>query len=133
MKTSTIRQTVSFCAQPTDVYKALMDSEKHSEFTGSAAKISPKIGGRFTTYGGYAEGRNIELLPSSKIVQSWRASDWPEGHESKITFLLFKEKNGTRLEFIHENVPYKNAKDIAEGWAEYCWKPLRAYLLKNAR
>ena len=43
-----IRQTVTFKASPHAIYEALMDSKKHSEFTGGEAKISRKIGGKFS-------------------------------------------------------------------------------------
>lgn len=41
--TKTIEQTVTFKAVPHDVYEALMDSEKHSEFTGARANISQEV------------------------------------------------------------------------------------------
>ena len=37
--TKTIEQTVTIKANPHDVYEALMDSEKHSQFTGAPADI----------------------------------------------------------------------------------------------
>ena len=83
MKTKTIKQSVTFRAKPHDVYEALMDSDKHSRFTGGKAHISRQIGGKFSTFDGYSEGVNIELVPDKKIVQSWRAGDWPEGHYSQ--------------------------------------------------
>ena len=75
MKTRTIRQTVAFKATPHEVFEALMDSKKHSEFTGGKAKISRNVSGKFTAYDGYAEGTNLELVKDKKIVQTWRASD----------------------------------------------------------
>jgi activator of HSP90 ATPase len=76
-----------------------MDSRKHSKFSGSKASISRKIGGKFTAFDSYAEGNNIQLIPDLKIVQSWRASDWPEGHYSQVTFSFKQIKGGTRLTF----------------------------------
>ena len=37
VSTKTIEQTVEFSASPHEVYEALMDSEKHSAFTGAKA------------------------------------------------------------------------------------------------
>ena len=42
--TKTIEQSVTFNASPHDVYEALMDSEKHSQFTGAKALISREVG-----------------------------------------------------------------------------------------
>jgi len=44
MKTNIIKQKVRFKASPLQVYSALMDSKKHSGFTGEPAKISAKEG-----------------------------------------------------------------------------------------
>jgi len=40
------RQSVIIKATPREVYEALMDSRKHSRFTGAKASISRKVGGR---------------------------------------------------------------------------------------
>jgi uncharacterized protein YndB with AHSA1/START domain len=46
MKMRNIRQSITIKATPQDVYEALMDSRKHSRFTGARARMSRKIGGR---------------------------------------------------------------------------------------
>jgi activator of HSP90 ATPase len=125
MKTKTIRQSVTFKASPHEVYEMLMDSRKHSKFTGEKARISRKVGGKFSAYGGYIEGVNLDLIPDRKIVQSWRGNDWPEGHYSKSTFSLKKVKNGSRLTFRQSGVPDKYYNDISQGWRDYYWKPMK--------
>jgi uncharacterized protein YndB with AHSA1/START domain len=40
-----IEQTVTFDASPEQVFEALMDSKKHSAFTGAAARVSREVGG----------------------------------------------------------------------------------------
>jgi len=130
MDTKIIRQTVTFKAAPHEVYEALMDSKKHSKFTGGEAVISRKVGGKFTAYDGYAEGVNLELVPDIKIVQSWRASDWPDGQYSKATFVLQEIPGGTRLAFTQTDVPAEFAADVAQGWKDYYWAPMKAMLEK---
>ncbi len=90
MKTKTVRQSVTFKATAHDVYETLMDSRKHARFTQAKARISRKVGGKICAYDGYIDGTNLELIPDAKIVQSWRGSDWPEGHYSRATFCLKK-------------------------------------------
>ena len=75
VSTKTVEQTVIVNASPHDVYEALMDSEKHSQFTGAEAVISREVGGFFTAYDGALSGVMLELVPDSKIVQTWRGSD----------------------------------------------------------
>jgi activator of HSP90 ATPase len=130
METKTIKQTATFKASPHEVYETLMDENRHAEFTEGEAKISRKLGGRFSTFDGYAEGINIELEQDKKIVQTWRAEDWPKGHYSKITFVLTKVTAGTRLTFTQTGVPEEFADDVAQGWKDYYWQPMKKLLEK---
>jgi len=130
MKIKTIRQSVTIKATPHEVYEALMDSRKHSKFTGAKASISRKIGGKFKAYGDYISGVNLDLVPDKKIIQSWRGSDWTKGHYSKVTFSLKKVKNGTRLTFRQSGLPEKYYKDINQGWRDYYWKAMKELLEK---
>lgn len=70
-----IKQIVMIQATPEDVYEALMDSRRHAKLTGGGARISRKVGGRFSVFDGYAKGKNLKLVPGRKIVQTWRADD----------------------------------------------------------
>ncbi|HUL29252.1 MAG TPA: SRPBCC family protein [Thermodesulfobacteriota bacterium] len=128
MEMKTIRQSVTFKASPHAVYEALMDSRRHARFTGAKAKISRKVKGKFFAYDGYIEGVNLDLVPDKKIVQSWRGSDWPEGHFSRATFSLKKVENGVRLTFTQSKVPARHYRDISRGWRDYYWKPMKEML-----
>lgn len=130
MKTKTIRQTITFKASPHEVYEALMDSRKHSEFTGAEANISRKVGGKFNAYDGYAEGTNLELVKDKKIAQKWRADDWPAGHYSTVTFVLEKVGDGTKLKFTQTGVPEDQYEPISQGWVEHYWDNMKKMLEK---
>jgi activator of HSP90 ATPase len=125
-----IKQTVTFKATPHDVYEALMDSVKHAAFTSAAAEISREIGGGYMAYDGYISGKNIELIPDKKIVQSWRAVDWDDGYLSTITFVLTPVPEGTRLDFTHADVPEGTEAEFTQGWIENYWEPLKRFLEK---
>jgi len=126
-----VRQSATFKATPHQVYEALMDSRQHARFTGDAASISRKVGGKIMAYGGYITGANLELASDKKIVQTWRASDWPEGHISKVTFRMTAVKGGTRLTFTHSGVPDEQFEAIKRGWIEHYWTPMKAMLEKG--
>jgi activator of HSP90 ATPase len=126
-----IQQTVTFKASPHEIYEMLMDSARHAAFTGDAADISRAVGGEFTAYGGYITGKNLELLPDQKIVQSWRAADWTEGLFSTVTFALIPTAGGgTRLDFTQAGVPDGTEAEFAQGWNDNYWTPMRAMLEK---
>jgi len=132
MKTRTIEQTVIFAASPHDVYELIMDEKKHAKFTDGKAKVSREIDGAFSAYDGWIFGKNVELVQDKKIVQTWAANDdeWPEGHESKVTFEFKKTKDGTELTFTHEKVPKEWYDDLCHGWIEHYWEPMKKALGK---
>ncbi len=128
METKTIKQSVTFKASPHDVYEALIDAKKHAEFTGGKATISRKVGGKFNVFDGYATGVNKELDPDKKIVQTWRADDWPEGHYSEVTFAFAKADGGTKMTFTQTGVPEDQFEDVSQGWKDYYWTPMKKML-----
>jgi activator of HSP90 ATPase len=132
MKTIRFKQIIIFKASPEEIYNALMDSKKHSLFTGGKAVIGKKAGDTFSAYDGYITGKNIELIPGKKILQTWKATDdgWPEDHYSTIEFVFKKTKEGTELQFTHTNIPTTVKANYAQGWDDYYWEPMKAMVEK---
>ena len=128
MTDKTIVQLAVFETGARRVYDALMDSGRHSAFTGDTATIAAKVGGKFTAYGDYITGTFLEIVPNKKIVQRWRASDWPEGAWSKVTIELQEIRGATTLHFKQEGVPEEFAEEVAQGWHDFYWDKLRTYL-----
>ena len=128
IKTKTLSQTVNFKASPHEIYEMLMDSEKHSKFSGAKAVISRDVNGAFTAYDGFIEGVNIELVPDKKIVQKWRGSDWAEGHYSVATFELKDVDGSTELTFTQTDVPEEHYDHISKGWYEHYWDKIKKAL-----
>ncbi len=122
-----IKQKIFIPASPNEVYDALMDEKKHSEFTQAKARIENKVGGKFSVWDGYATGENLVLKPGEEIVQTWWASDWPDGIISKVTYRFSSKQNGCEIKFEHKGVPEEFEEDIRKGWHEFYWEPLREY------
>src|SRR3989338_1723901 len=99
----TIKQEVHFDAKPGEVYEAYTDAKKHAEFTGAKVIFENKVGGKFDIWGGELTGENVQLVRGKKIVQKWRANDWPEGLYSELTITLESEGKKTRLVLVQEN------------------------------
>lgn len=130
MKTKNIKQNVTFKSSPHEIYEMLMDSKKHSKFTGDKANISRDVGGKFTAFGGWVEGINVKLVPNKRIVQKWRGRDWPRGHYSTATFEFKEIKGGTRLNFTQIAVPKEHYNKINDGWVEHYWDKMKKLLKK---
>jgi len=132
VEVTTIKQTVIIPADPEKVYEAFMNARIHSEFTGSKATCDPTVGGKFTAGDGYISGKNLELEKGKKIVQEWKTTEWPKGYGfSKFELTLKKVKNGTEIIMVHSNVPEELAAELAKGWNQFYWTPLKEYLSGN--
>ncbi len=107
-----------------------MVSKKHGEFTESTAKISPRVGGKFTVWEGGIDGSNVLLKPGKEIVQLWRCEmdDWPAGHYSTLKLAFSSSKGGCKVVLTQSRIPASCASEIAQGWHQYYWEPLKAYL-----
>lgn len=131
MKGKTIVQLAVFEFPVQKVFSALIDSERHSTFTGDQAEINAQAGGRFSAYGGYVTGTFRKIIPNQLIVQDWRASDWPIGVYSKVKIELQEKRGATTLMLTQDGVPDEFAEDISQGWHDFYWDRLRDYLGKN--
>jgi activator of HSP90 ATPase len=128
--TGTIRHNVLIpLSSPEEVYRAFVSSKEHTEFTGSEAKCSAKVGGRFTAWDKYISGKNLELVEGKKIVQEWKTSEWPQGYEPSIFKISLKKKAaGTQLSMIQSRVPASQVDQYDKGWYESYWEPLKTIL-----
>jgi uncharacterized protein YndB with AHSA1/START domain len=116
-------------ASAQEIYEAWLDSLKHSEMTGGqAAVMSDEIGADVSAWDGYISGRNLELVPGERIVQSWRSSQFADEHEDSIITLTFEEVDGgTRVTLLHSNVPDEQTGYEESGWQTYYFEPMAAY------
>ena len=133
-ETKTIKQTESIPAKPIDVYDALIDAKKHSDFTGSKATSDPKVGGKFTAWDGYISGKNLKLEKAKRIVQEWKTTEWPSGYPpSNVEFTLRASKDGTELTMVHSDVPAEQVDSYRQGWIDSYWKPMKQYFKEKSR
>jgi activator of HSP90 ATPase len=124
-----ITQEIVFKASPTRIYDVLLDAKQFSAFTGGKpAEISRDSGGAISCFGGMITGRNIELVPGQRIVQAWRAGNWPEGVYSIVRFELKAEGQGAKLTLHHTGFPEGGAEHLEGGWHQMYWEPLKKYL-----
>lgn len=131
MENKEINQTQFLEATPHEVYEMLMDSEKHSKFTGQKCEIRREAGESFTCFDGWVEGKNLVLVPDEKIVQEWRGKDWPEGVISTVTFELIPKYDGTEILLNHTGVPEDKYESVNDGWKEHYWDKMKKYLTEK--
>lgn len=128
----TIKQTRIIPAKTGEVYDALMNADRHTEFTGSKATCEPKVGGKFTAWDGYISGKNLELKKGRRIVQEWKTTEWPTGYPPSIVEFSFRAKKGaTELTMVHSRVPAEQAESYRQGWIDFYWKPMKQYFQRK--
>ncbi len=117
-------------ATPAALYELLMDSDRHSAATGAPAKISQKIGGKWSAFDGMICGTNLALLPNQMIVQTWRSTGWKKADPDSILVAQFEKSasGGATVYLTHVGVPQHDHNGVTQGWIKYYWDPWRKYL-----
>src|SRR6202795_4619428 len=121
--TPTISQRVRFSTSAETLFEMYMDSKKHAASTGAPAKLSRKVGGAWSAYGGSIGGKNLLIVPDQQIVQAWRARFWKKRELSVLIMTFEKAAGGTIVEVVHVGVPQHDQKGVRNGWPKYYWKP----------
>jgi uncharacterized protein YndB with AHSA1/START domain len=115
-------------ASPQAVYEAWLDSRGHSRMTGGEAEMSATVGGVFTAWDGYISGQNLELVPNTRIVQSWRTTQFTEQDaDSVIAVTLAPADGGTLLTLEHTSVPVGHTGYEQGGWEHSYFTPMKEY------
>jgi uncharacterized protein YndB with AHSA1/START domain len=129
-ETAVVRE-LTIAARPETVWEFLVDPEKATRWMGIDAAFEPQPGGAYRVTvlsGNVANGRFVELDPPRRLVLTW---GWePGGHEgpgssvapgsSTVEFELEPEGDGTRLRFVHRDLPSAEAAaSHGHGWDHY--------------
>jgi activator of HSP90 ATPase len=112
-----------------------MDSAKHSAGTGMPAKISRKVGGKWSAFGGMILGKNLVLVPNRMIVQAWRSSEWKKADPDSILTVSFEKAAGgcATVHLVHVGVPLYDHQGVTQGWVKFYREPWKAYLAAQKR
>jgi uncharacterized protein YndB with AHSA1/START domain len=120
-------------ASPQRIFSAWMDSAEHSAFTGEEATVTPELGGRHQAMSGYVQGRTLELQEGSRIVQSWRTTEFPDGSpDSRVEITLEPTLGGTLVTLLHTDIPAGQSDRYKAGWSELYLSRLKVYFAGGA-
>jgi len=118
-------------ATPQEVYKTWIDSAGHSAMTGSPAKVSDVEGESFTAWDGYILGRNLELKPTSRILQSWRTTEFDNLEEDSLLEIELKAvEKSTLITIRHSRLP-EDGIQYRQGWIDFYFTPMKKYFSHN--
>lgn len=121
-----LRKSFTIKVDKDEVFTALTNPVAIELWTGYPAVMDPRPGAEFSLWEGDISGKNLEVIPGKKIVQEW-FFDNPK-NASIVTIELEEEKQGTRIQLTHTNIPDEAFGNIEYGWKEYFFGALKKYL-----
>ena len=124
-----VEREVYIEASPETVYDFFVDPDRMIQWMGRKAELDPRPGGTFRVdlNGRHiSRGEYVELDPPHRLVFTWgweasggEQSAVPPG-SSTIEVELTPEGEGTRLNFVHRDLPgTKETESHAHGWDHY--------------
>ena len=124
----TFTLTAVIPAKAETIYNAWLDSKEHALMTDSdSARASHKIGAIHKAHGTYITGKNLELIPNQKIVQSWRNSDFKKSDPDSLIEVTLKPKGSkTQVTIVHSGIP-EHEFEVEQGWIDYYFIPMKHY------
>ncbi len=119
-------------ASPELLWDAFLDPALHAEMTGAGATAGSD--GAFTAWDGYIAGRTLESDRPRRIVQAWRTSEFPSGApDSRLEILFQATPRGTRVTFVHTEIPKGQGAAYRGGWKDYYLTPIRTWARTRSR
>ena len=107
--------------------RGFLPAHGHAAMTGAEAVCNAKIEGTFQAWGGYIEGRNLELQENARIVQAWRTRQFSESEpDSRVEITLKADGDSTEVTITHTELP-EHGMQYLQGWADFYFSPMRAY------
>jgi uncharacterized protein YndB with AHSA1/START domain len=127
-ETAIVDRTLTIEASPETVWEFFVDPEKMTRWMGVEAAAEPQPAGLYRCVvipGHIAVGEYVELDPPHRLVFTWgwEQSDSPSAigpGSSTIEVELTPEGDGTRLHFVHRDLPSEAAAEShGVGWDHY--------------
>jgi len=116
--------------KPARVMELLTDPVLMRKWSGGAAVLENKVGGKFEMFDGWVTG---EVLKTNKneLAYTWRTSDWPEETKpTEVHYLLKEDEAGTKVILHHTGFPNEDEmKSHKSGWTDYFFDPMEDFIL----
>jgi uncharacterized protein YndB with AHSA1/START domain len=137
-----IQHQVVIDAYPREVFEVLADAAALSGLSGMSGEPGRAAGEEFTAFDGHITGRQIELLPGTRIVQAWRFPRWEPGRYTIVRFTLAAQPAHQTLLTVDQHGEPDEADSLGchltwrdhlnEGWPQYYLTPLAEYFAAQA-
>jgi len=128
-----IRKRFTLPVAPRRAFSLLSDRRLIRSWSGQSGTVEPRIGGRFSMFGGWVRGTVLAFQPGVYLAYTWLPQDWKKGTPSSIVVFRFTaDGRKTRVSLLHKGLPSQKAlRDHAAGWDEHVILPLKEYLISK--
>lgn len=122
----TIYFNEKFHCKANELWDCFSKKELLSAFTRGDVKLDFVKGGEFVLFGGNISGRFTEIIPDTKICQTWRYKQWPAGHFSNVEMEFEQKEDHTLLKIKQSLVPSNESDTTTTNWQRYYFNSLRS-------
>lgn len=127
-----IQQQAMIDADPAQVYAVLADAGALSALSGMSGAVGRSAGEEFSAFDGHVVGRQVEMVPGDRIVQTWRFPAWEPGIYSVVRFTVVAEGGRTRLVIDQHGEPADWHDHIDANWPTFYLTPLARHFAAQA-
>ncbi|MFC1616438.1 SRPBCC domain-containing protein [Patescibacteria group bacterium] len=121
----TIEKSFEIKSKIAEVFKALTDPFIIMSWSKVPCIMDANVGSKFSLFGGYITGENLEMINNKKIVQEWSIRNWEKS--SKVTFELEEEGDNTIVTLNHENIPDDKLEEMESAWNQYFFDKIQEF------
>ena len=116
--------------KPGRVMQLLTDPGLIRKWSGGAAVLENKTGGRFEMFDGWATGTVLNTS-ANELAYTWKTSDWPEEtNATEVHYLLKPDEAGTKVILRHTGFTDEDEmKSHKAGWTDYFFDPLEDFIM----
>lgn len=123
MAAEPVAATVFIAAPPERVYEYFTQPAAIVRWMGEYALLEPEQGGQFTINirGTPVRGHYLELEPPRRLLISWgyAGSERVPPDATTLEVRLIPERDGTRVELEHRDLPADETPGHVSGWIHY--------------
>jgi len=116
--------------RPKRVMELLTDAALIRKWSGGAAILENKVGGRFEMFDGWVKGEVLKTS-ANELAYTWKISDWPEETEpTEVHYLLKEDEAGTKVILHHTGFQSEEEmKSNKSGWTDFFFDPMEDFIL----
>ena len=116
--------------KPARVMQLLTDPVLIRKWSGGAAILENKEGGKFEMFDGWVTGTVLKTS-KNELAYTWKTSDWPEETKpTEVHYLLKEDEAGTKVILHHTGFPDEDEmKSHKAGWTDFFFDPMEDFIL----